>query len=504
MSEKPTDRRNQKLRTVFVNVLSGRQEIVPANAKLFIEAICQQSDSAVCVEKLVASTQGLPSLQAALRYDASITSLNGPITAFLLYLQARTLQGICGGEVLRQIISTIVEPPLIWNAFIEAVKSGHITEDGLDGFSWLLLRLMSLPTKNAILYAPVAREDGIKSKLLGCSRLEVRTRAHRILHIADTITTEENSDMDGPGGRHDNDFADIRKISILPTADELASKEAFLRRAADVQGGANGPSGLALHIDNQFRLLREDMLRDLRKEVDMALSSEIRPRRGVCIDFLSLDDVLCDGRQPWSLRLRCTNDLPQLQKLKNLEARKKFLKDNPKFLKHQSVACLITDQGVVALATLVRDEDLLAEHPAVLCLQLPNTTTEKTLIRMKKARNLRLVQLGTAVFSYEPILQQLKEIKELTLEDDILHWEQGRPLVRPSYELSSSLRDTITRLEGKFSIDLQQSLSLPSSTKLDKSQATCFIAGLRQRVSVMQGPPGEFQISIQMRRLSDS
>jgi len=326
--------------------------------------------------------------------------------------------------------------------------------------------------------------------------VEVRTRAHRIIYIVDTITTAKNPDTDGPGGRHDNDFADIRKIAILPTPDELASKDPFLRRAADVQAGDTRSHNLALHTDNQFRLLREDMLRDLREEIQIALSSKKGRRRSLCIDGLSLADVLCDERQPWSLQLQCTQDLPQLPN-KDIASRKKFVKDNPKLLKHQSVACLMTDQEVVALATLIREEDLLAQIPPILCLQLSDAATGKALLRIKTARNIRLVQLSTAVFAYEPVLQQLKEIKELSLENDILHWKQGKALPHPSYKLSNDILNTIAELEKDFSMDLQQVLRLRGPTRLDRSQAVCFMAGLRQRLSLVQGPPGtELQLSV--------
>ena len=36
-----------------------------------------------------------------------------------------------------------------------------------------------------------------------------------------------------PGGRHDNDHADHREISIMPTADELLSKDRPFFRTAD-------------------------------------------------------------------------------------------------------------------------------------------------------------------------------------------------------------------------------------------------------------------------------
>jgi hypothetical protein len=100
------------------------------------------------------------------------------------------------------------------------------------------------------------------------------------------------------------------------------------------------------------------------------------------------------------------------------------------------------------------------------------------------------VQLSTAVFAYEPVLRQLQEIKELSLEDDILHWKQGKDLPCPSYQLSRRMRSTITSLENDYAMDLQGVLSLLRPTRLDKSQAACFVAGLWQRLSVIHGPPG--------------
>jgi len=462
----------------------------PASARLFLEAICEQPDPAICIQRMVGTDQGLIALRSALCIDVSIPALNGPITKFLQYLQAPALKSICGGDVLQQVVLKIVDPPLIWDKFVEAIKAGHIDEDGLEAFSWLLLQAISLPIDKAMPCAAVVGQDEIRVKLLECSRVGVRARVYRSLHIVDTITTVKRQDTNGPGGRHDNDFADIHKIAILPTPDELTSKDPFLRRAIDVQAGSCGSDYLALHIDNQFRLLREDMLRSLREEVEAARSSNKGGRRRIlCIKDLGMVDVLCDGRQPWSLQLQCIFDLPQLMN-KSIASRKRFLKENPKFLKNRSVACLVADQDVVALATLVRDDELLARIPPILCLQLSEAATARTLLRIKTAGNIKLLHLSTAVFAYEPFLLQLKQITELSLEDDILHWEKGKELPKPSYGLSKELTSCISRLENDFSMDLQQALDLPRPTRLDRSQAQCFMAGLRQRLSLVQGPPG--------------
>src|SRR5205814_2367717 len=158
--------------------------------------------------------------------------------------------------------------------------------------------------------------------------------------------------------------------------DELASNDPFLPRANEIEDSLRSPEGLAFHIDSQFRLLREDMLRDLREEIQIALMVKRGRRKGFCIENLSMTEVRCDDRQPWLLQLQCLQDLPQLH-AKSGAARKKFLQENIKFLKHESVACLVVDGDVVTLGTLIRDEDLLAQNPPILCLQIPNAAIEK-------------------------------------------------------------------------------------------------------------------------------
>jgi hypothetical protein len=482
--------RSSRLRSFFAKVLAGKQDITTvSNARLFLEAICDQPDPATCIQRLIGSAHGLPSIHSAARIDASSSFLNGPLAALLRYLQAPPLKSLCGGDVLRQIILSIVDPPLVWDAFVEAVKSNNVTEEGADGFSWLLLQLVSLPIEKATAFHVVGRDTRVLDRLLTSPQLDVRTRAHRIRHIVSTDKSPTGPEIGGPGGRHDNDFADIHNIAILPTADELASKDPFLRRATEVYENKACACDLSLHTDNQFRLLREDMLRDLREEIQIALTSRKGRGRGLCVEYLTIDGVLCDGHQPWSLLLRCMQDLPHLQG-KSVAARKKFIKDNPRLLKHQSVACLMADQEVVALTTVLRDEDLLARIPPVICLQLSNAAIENALLRTKTAKNIKLVQLSTAVFAYEPVLMQLKEIKELSLEDDILHWEKGKDLLPPSYGLDTGMLGIIAALEQNPTKDLQRVLRLPDSTKLDQSQAACFISGLRQRLSLVQGPPG--------------
>ncbi|EAU29359.1 predicted protein [Aspergillus terreus NIH2624] len=74
-----------------------------------------------------------------------------------------------------------------------------------------------------------------------------------------------------PGGRHDNDHADICRIQIMPTFQEILSpRSEYLPVKDPRQWHVNGLAGL---LDRNFRLLREDTIGQLRD----AIHAELRP-----------------------------------------------------------------------------------------------------------------------------------------------------------------------------------------------------------------------------------
>lgn len=484
--------RSGRLRNFFGRVLAGEQALTSSqNVKLFTEATCDQPDPVKCAERLISSPKGLPALQSALRLDVSSEFLNTSATYFLRYIQDPELKVVCRGEFLQQLILTVTDPPIFWDAFVKAQKTGCLEDEALQCFSWLLLQLISLSVDKAPAYYGVARDPLIQKKFLECSQLEVRINGQKIKHIIDVVTNPEHLDGEGPGGRHDNDFLDIRKITVLPTPDELASTESpYLRRATEIDECPES-GRLAMHIDNQFRLLREDMLRDLREELQVVVGSRKGRRKGLLIDGLVTDGIECDERQSWSLRLQCLNDLSQLPNL-DYDRRKKFIVENRKFLKHQSQACLIADGQIVALVTINRNEDLLAHCPPFLCVQFSGTegSTTKALLGLKLAKSVQLVQLNTAIFAYAPILGQLQNTRHLLLRDEILYWNPGKALRSPPLLESKSITDLVATIRSDPSCDLRQALGLSKPTRLDPSQVECFMASLTQRLSLVQGPPG--------------
>jgi hypothetical protein len=474
-------------------VLKGEKSIDSKNATLFLEAVCDQDNKSLCVQKIQASDHGRAAFQSALSSSTEFRFLQQSVTPIFQYLAAPELKMLCGGAVLQQLILGFVEATLAWDAFKAAFQAGQLTEDGEAAFAWLLLELLSLPKERATTFVHLAGDCNIKKKLLESKKQQVRLLGQRIGHIAENLVarhSDESNAPEGPGGRHDNDFADISKITILPTADELSTRDPYLPRAQDTSTLALRPNGLAFHLDGQFRLLREDMVCDMREEIHVALNMKKVQRRAMAIEHLSMAGVHCDGRSRWALQLRCMTDLPPLSK-KTEAARKKFLKDNPKFLKHESLACVIADGEVITLATLIREEDLIAYNPPVICLQIPEANTEKVLRRFKDAKMIKLLQLSTALFSYAPILKQLKEVKELPFEDEILRWQKTSKPEPQRYLRSTTTETLVSGMQRTPSVDIQEHLKLPNATNLDNSQAACFIAGMVNRLVAIQGPPGQ-------------
>ncbi|KAJ6531790.1 P-loop containing nucleoside triphosphate hydrolase protein [Mycena capillaripes] len=486
------DIRASKLNKLLNDVLHGTS-LNNHNFSRFLEAVRGQPDPAGCVNKIIASPTGLASIQAAMRFDLTDAFLNGGGADTILYLQAPELETIGGGGFLRQIVQAMVEPPIFWDALTAAFRSGRLTNRGARSFAWLLLQLCRLPGSAADPYLEFASDATILSTLTASPDSDTRFIGHKLKHIVETCKTAVSGDNDIlPGGRHDNDFADFHKISILPTADEVASLEApFLRRCDPTHIPLEPAVAVSQCLDDQFRLLREDMLYEIKDELQIAFGRKKGHHRGLVIEgFTLLSDVYHrsgDRACKWGITLKADHDMWIFKKAKD---RKKVLTDNRNFLKHQAHTCLIVDDEVVAFPTIHRDEDRLAEKPPVVILQLEGeASTVNALVKLKKSYRpkIKLIQIDTAIFSYEPVLKALQEMRTMPLSNELLCWSPTSKLEPPSYPLPTAI---IEALKSNPYQDLSALLRTPKAIVLDASQASSLLAGLTQKVSLIQGPPG--------------
>src|SRR3569833_4554124 len=140
-----------------------------------------------------------------------------------------------------------------------------------------------------------------------------------------------------------------------------------------------------------------------------------------------------------------TSDNDQkLQYLNSLQApqRKKLLKDQPGFLKHQALGVLYDGDDIYGLAFVDRDIDLLSRSPPVVLLQFAdNPSFRKSLLAMKTT-DVQFTLVDTPVFAYEPVLIGLKQITELPLHDALVNTKTGGSAFKPE----TTIRKLIDRL----------------------------------------------------------
>ena len=249
---------------------------------------------------------------------------------------------------------------------------------------------------------------------------------------------------------------------------------------------------VATHLDNQFRLLREDMLGELREDLDAARGKQRRYRNSPHLKGLAFYGVNCGTsrrQRPATVAFICDQGLPHLPNFKK-EDRKKYYMNHKTLLKHQSFGCLLCSNEIIAFATVERNEDLLSEQPPIVLLQIfGESALKKTLITSKTAHKdqLEFILVNTAYFAYEPILKCLQSTNSLPLSGELMDLLESDRVVRSPI----APEQIVTHIQRNQGQNLRHVLNLPKDVILDHSQTASLVAGLSKTVSLIQGPPGK-------------
>lgn len=295
-----------------------------------------------------------------------------------------------------------------------------------------------------------------------------------------------------PGGRHDNDFECFRDISILPTPDEIAATQRpFYRRMEDIYQLPADERPVA-HYDNQFRLLREDLLAELKNDLQLARGQKKGRRSALPIDRLRFRGIGCgeeeNRRRTCNVQFECTNGIPRLSPLSKTE-RKQLLGDSPNFLKHQSFGCLLNKKEVVGFASLDRGSSDLTDDIPTLALSVQgDSALHRVLACAKMGFLFTFVIVNTPIFAYEPILQRLQSVMEYPLSRILL--AQAPSPERLTFD--GDLETIIEQIRTSRGQSLNRIIDTEKNISLDDSQLQSLLSGLQQSISTIQGPPGEF------------
>ncbi|KAK3637261.1 hypothetical protein LTR56_013799 [Elasticomyces elasticus] len=350
------------------------------------------------------------------------------------------------------------------------------------------------------------------------------------------LARERPGNLSEHGPRHDNDHADIRKISILPTLREIQStRDEYLPLADPQDWHVSGLQGL---LDRHFRLLREDTVGQLRDAARFEWErlhdpQAQRPKqqgartfvyRNVAVSGFAFDSY--NG-----LEFAFSFDQPKELQTMTLAYRREWWEGSRR-LGADTLLCLLSAGGSAAFfmvspspmrprndvvdrskpGSLHKSYDLWSEQDRAHVVARPVNQSdiypllEQLLSRYPDQRS--LVEFpGVLLPAFRPTLEAMQSMSESQdvpfasvlapqsqIADPNTKVDTGPPIyaLKPdfSYDLSSITEGgTALRLIPAQNID-ETITELTAHSKLDHGQAEAVIHSLSRSLALIQGPPG--------------
>ncbi|KAJ5272282.1 hypothetical protein N7478_007407 [Penicillium angulare] len=472
-----TNSRSDRLAKYFTAVIQGKQEVRDLNNfKKLIEAILDNKDSCLNIERLVTSQSALDGLRNGLRFNLTPAFINNYTAKFIDVLRNPEIKLLCNGLFLQQLLLIILEPRTLWISLLDAFSTRKLDQDAIQTLCWLTTELLSLPVSYAVDITTDTQSLLSDGYLLESSSVPLRNLGHKMKYLLDMKSSASTLlvSEDTAGSRHDNDFADFRQIAIFPTTDEMGCTEKPFYRSVDEITHLAGSERIAAHVDNQFRLLREDMLSALRDDIHVATGAKKGRRSALRLGGLSLARISCvseDRQQKERLRPCTVGVTPKsgLERLKKLskEDAKIYLKNTPQFVKHRAFGCFLRNTEIVAFATIERNIDDLITTPPVVMLRVEGAEAmKKAALFLKLYDDVEFLVVDTATFAYEPILKCLQERVDFPLAEELFLYDiNGRVK-----ESTLAPWDIINDLYLNYRSNIQTVLKTSMPVTLDPSQ----------------------------------
>lgn len=292
--------------------------------------------------------------------------------------------------------------------------------------------------------------------------------------------------------QHNNDFPfDYRQIGILPTIEEMNSKY----RTCGITSvfSRNDSKNVAAMLDRQFRLLREDMLGPMREELDTEMKLP-RDKKKKIFQNPQVVDIDTSPRICFTLLIDVPMSLQgRLKGMKKGERQNFYEEAGRRILARESMLVFLDNKGsdsfVKAVGLVVKREKSefaanekcfrvgvsFSKDSLDLVLQ-QFISSEQVYGKSRKegatmcfAFGKEVFQASSSYFSYEPILHRLQELDSIPFEEQIVD------------EIAATVAE-----ENVHTIPPEIQNKLAS----DPSQLRAAEAAMREKVVLVQGPPG--------------
>lgn len=235
----------------------------------------------------------------------------------------------------------------------------------------VLLVSSSQPVDNFSKLQATKYLDYLRRRLgVGKSIPDVKAQRVAVVHPEEFVMVQDlpgHLSRDGP--RHDNDHADISKIKIMPTYQEItAARNEYLPTTDSSQWHLQGIRG---RVDREFRLLREDTVGQLRDAVSDMLERLRDPgrqghrlsqnsARTTTYDDAIIQELKLNKDKGLELTVRC-NQPDVARRMGNKE--RQMWWEQCKRLQPGALACVLDAAGMI-LFLVVADSTLRSEQGA--------------------------------------------------------------------------------------------------------------------------------------------
>ncbi|KAL4804110.1 hypothetical protein BDV18DRAFT_166268 [Aspergillus unguis] len=403
----------------------------------------------------------------------------------------------------------------------------HDELSGLLDLTGNLISEMRQTCSNADIDGLQGRLEVMRSLMPRASGTPVITRCREGSHPAESSFP---MDIQVPGGRHDNDFAEISRVLILPTHQEIVSSDSEYLPSTNFLQPHILADPLQRYIDWTFRLLRHDtfgsvkeILQDLLKQDDLAQTSYRSIKDSGAHVYLGaqVQQVFINDRNELEATVSFSTP-PQLrQKSSNEQSR--WWQDSSR-LEEGSLVCLVASQGTskrlifleITVKNACRDKTPPRKSSLVSDRFPPSITVKLATCRQPEVALLGqlyrakvsgvLVDFhGVIPATFVPILKNLQRIHregELAFQKWVLpgyQTDQDDKIPPPAYARKAGFvfpLNSITK-PGADGLTLDPNtpehidiLRLQNQTGLDRGQCHGLIAALTREYALIQGPPG--------------